>query len=370
MHLSNLLPFQMVFENSFTTDNSCPLDLPYSCTNSTPIENSCCFENPGGIMLQTQFWDYYPPIGGNETFTLHGLWPDNCDGSYEQFCDRNLEIHGVEPILDKFEPGLYDEMKTYWKNFNGNDELLWEHEFNKHGTCVKTIRPQCYGNFQNDRNVYDYFKVATNLYKSLPTFEFLKEEGIVPSNEKTYTKKQIDDALTKHFGQKVFFKCNKYQGLQEIWYFHHLKGSLLQENFKPIDTLSHSSCPETGIKFFPKGALGPSPPPSPGRRGYLKISNGCLISNGKFFTKGTCATFRLVNAEFGGYNILSSKGTCGIVDDKIVCNRSKITKNQFNFKDGLVGFNSKFKWCIEGSKDQKDVVLSDGTCEEFEIRLQ
>lgn len=370
MYFPKFLPFGLLSQSPF--NNVCPIDTPYSCTNSTPIANSCCFENPGGILLLTQFWDYYPPIGDNHTFTLHGLWPDKCDGSYEQFCNPSLETQNVREILNEYLPRLVSDMDLYWKNFNGNDDLLWKHEFNKHGTCVKTIDPHCYSLFKDGQNVFDYFNVTMNLYKSLPTFEFLQQEGIVPDPEKTYTKAQIDNALTKHFGEKVYFKCNKYHGLQEVWYYHHLKGSLLQENFKPIEPLHTSNCPEYGIRFFPKGSFGREPPRTPqrGKRGFLKIADGCLISNGKYFTKGTCATFRVKKAEFGGYNLISRRGTCGIENGAIICNKANKTKTQFALQNGRVGFNNNFKWCTQGDNDQKNVILADGTCESFEITFQ
>lgn len=354
----------------------CPIDVPYSCSNSTPVENSCCFESPGGILLQTQFWDYHPPIGGNETFTLHGLWPDNCDGTYEQFCNDDMETSNVGLIVEGFDKQLFQDMSTYWKDYQGNDKSLWNHEFNKHGTCVKTLYPKCYQDYEEHENVYDYVRITMELYKSLNTFEFLKAEGIVPSTEATYTKKQIDDALTKHFGQQVYFKCNKYKGLQEVWYYHYIKGSLRGQDFKPIDTLTSSNCPSEGIKFFPKGSTSsPTNPPGGGdggdgnvKKAFLNVKDGCLISNGKYFTKGTCATYRISKAQFGGYNLRSSKGLCGVVDNKIVCNGASKSGTQFQVKDGVVGYNNKFKWCITGSNDQQDVSLGD--CDEsYEISV-
>lgn len=45
-----------------------------SCHNQTAIEDLCCFNYPGGQMLQTQFWDTNPPIGPEDAWTIHGLW--------------------------------------------------------------------------------------------------------------------------------------------------------------------------------------------------------------------------------------------------------------------------------------------------------
>lgn len=344
--------------------DSCPIDIPISCTNSTPIENSCCFELPGGIMLQTQFWDYYPPIGPNDTFTLHGLWPDNCDGTYEQFCDDLLNIKNVtDIILDEFkDENLYKKLQNIWKNFNGRDEDLWLHEYNKHGTCIKTLRPNCYSdkNYIKNENVYDFFNISVNLYEKYPTFEFLAEAGIVPSLDQTYTRDEIDKALLSKFGgNKVYFKCNKYQALQEIWYFHHVRGSVKQENFQQIPSMMNTNCPAEGIKFIPKNGFRPPPgtPPKPNPpglgKGYIKLSgkSGCLISNGQWYQYGTCAGFQVLELTFGGYNLKSSKGYCGLnSDNQIVCH-SGISPAKFQFQlnkeTKQIGYGGKFDWCFD-----------------------
>lgn len=343
-------------------------------------------------MLQTQFWDYYPPIGANDSFTLHGLWPDNCDGTYEQFCDSSLDISKGEVkkiLVDQYkDTQLFEKIQKVWKNFNGDDESLWVHEFNKHATCIKTIRPKCYGSlFQNDQNIYDFFKVAVGLYEKYPTFDFLQEKGITPSNEKTYTKQEISDALSSNFdGHEVYFKCNKYQALQEVWYFHHLRGSLLSEDFVPIPAMVRSNCPNSGIKFLPKGKFSPppgQPPKDPsGRRGYVRLSDhsGCLISNGQHYDYGTCATFRLTDSHFGGKNLRSSKGVCGFNAGKqLTCNlRMSATKYQFQFdkETRQIGYGGQFKWCFDesdkhghGKYIQTPLKLASGDCELFYLTL-
>ena len=58
---------------------SCPADSPLSCQNTTVVEDLCCFNAPGGQLLLTNFWDADPPVGPEESWTIHGLWPDHCN---------------------------------------------------------------------------------------------------------------------------------------------------------------------------------------------------------------------------------------------------------------------------------------------------
>lgn len=49
-------------------------------------------------MLSTQFWDTYTGLEKEgqllpkNSWTLHGLWPDNCDGSFDQYCDFSRQF--------------------------------------------------------------------------------------------------------------------------------------------------------------------------------------------------------------------------------------------------------------------------------------
>lgn len=372
----------------------CPIDIPVSCTNTTPIADSCCFEAPGGILLQTQFWDYYPPLGDNHTFTLHGLWPDNCDGTYAQFCDNSLEIKkSVKSIIvDDFkDPGLYDTMRDTWMSLSGDVESLWVHEFNKHGTCMTTIRPKCYSQeYRDHQNVYDYFNVTVNLFKKLPTFDFLANAGIVPSTEKTYTKAEIAKALDAAFGEnRVYFKCNRYNALQEVWYFHHLKGSARNEQFVELPSMMAPNCPDTGIHFYPKGwrpGNGPNPSPNPPSRpdsGKISLTGhgGCLISTGMWYQQGTCATFRLQKSAFGGYNLRSSRGFCGFDEnDRFACN-SKYRPERFQFlynpETQIISYGNNEYWCLSeqglhgpGKYKQTPIQLDEGDCKDrFQLKF-
>ena len=99
--LSSLGASQSVFANmnSFNALSSCPSSPELSCHNTTAQPNLCCFNSPGGALLQTQFWDTNPPTGPDDSWTLHGLWPDNCDGTYEANCDPRRAYTNITEIL-------------------------------------------------------------------------------------------------------------------------------------------------------------------------------------------------------------------------------------------------------------------------------
>ncbi|CAE6411467.1 unnamed protein product [Rhizoctonia solani] len=62
--------------HSLFARTSCSITGAASCTNTTAQSNLCCFEYPGGQLLQTQFWDFNPSTGPSDSWTIHGLWPD------------------------------------------------------------------------------------------------------------------------------------------------------------------------------------------------------------------------------------------------------------------------------------------------------
>lgn len=59
--------------------------LEYSCENTTAVTDSCCSIVKGGLVLQTQFWSTWTGLEDEGqllpqgSWTIHGLWPDNCD---------------------------------------------------------------------------------------------------------------------------------------------------------------------------------------------------------------------------------------------------------------------------------------------------
>lgn len=93
----------------------------------------------------------------------------------------------ITQILQSYnKTGLLTFMNKYWKDYQGDDESFWEHEFGKHGTCISTLDTKCYNNYKPQQEVVDYFGRTALLFSRLNSYKFLKNAGIVPSTTKTY----------------------------------------------------------------------------------------------------------------------------------------------------------------------------------------
>lgn len=239
------------------------------------------------------------------------------DGTYEANCDASREYTNITQILQAAAPSTLQYMQTYWKDYQGNDESFWEHEWGKHGTCISTLEPSCYANYKATDDAVDYFNKAVSLFKTLPSYSWLAAAGIVPSSTKTYTLAAIQSALTAKFGFAVTINCNSQKELDELWYHYNVQGSVQSGTWQPATPVgSGSTCPSTGIKYLPKpgGTTSTTVAGTPGTtvttsaptstasgtalsgKGYLNVvsggsQNGCIISAGTWYTTGTCATF-------------------------------------------------------------------------------
>lgn len=280
-------------------NHTCFLQKPLlSCPPQSPsVVDSCCVETFGGLLVSTQFWDTYT---GRESsgqylpegsWTLHGLWPDFCNGSYTQYCDLTRQYDpipspnttdgtptgtpvppytgpSVETFVEAF--GKYDLLKwmnTYWIAQNQDNAGFWGHEFSKHATCYSTFDVQCYGpQYRKHEEVIDFYETAITYYRSLPTYDFLKKAHITPSNHTTYTYSDISAALTHAHGEVPYVGCtgprynttdagkgsldNGYTVMDEVWYYYYVYGRPQSHDTKPVPASgSTTNCAKT------KGAI-------------------------------------------------------------------------------------------------------------------
>ncbi|KIK07526.1 hypothetical protein K443DRAFT_129190 [Laccaria amethystina LaAM-08-1] len=192
----------------------------FACENITAIKNTCCSPTPGGLVLQTQIWSTWTGLEkkGQKlpkgSWTIHGLWPDNCDGSFEQYCDfsrqydptpspKVLPNGTVAPQFGRQDPVLTC-MENYWINQGASNVDFWDHEicmFSKHATCTSTFNVACYDQY--------------------PTFDMLAAAGITPSNKTSTTLTKLQNAIKSQTGAVPYFGCSTNGTvLSEVWYFN------------------------------------------------------------------------------------------------------------------------------------------------------
>lgn len=58
-------------------------------------------------------------------------------------------------------------MNTYWNSDDETNEEFWEHEWATHGTCVSTLDPSCYTDYETGIEAVDFFQITVDLFLSL-----------------------------------------------------------------------------------------------------------------------------------------------------------------------------------------------------------
>ncbi|KAG9308173.1 ribonuclease T2-like protein [Chiua virens] len=231
--------------------SGCPTSGPVSCQTST-VANTCCTEYPGGLLLQTQFWDTNVRGSPQDSWTIHGLWPDNCDGTYIENCDPSRAYNIRELLGQQGGESTLNYMEQFWLNADGSNEHLWNHEWATHGTCYSTLSPSCLpsGSLEGAEAV-SYFETIVQLFQNLPTYTWLANAGITPSHDREYTLSEILDALEQGAGYKPAVGCSRGR-LDAVSYYYNLQGSLLDGQFVAINSPKESTCPHRGIRYYPK----------------------------------------------------------------------------------------------------------------------
>lgn len=147
-----------------------------------------------GSYCDTQKSCCYPTSGKPAAdFGIHGLWPNNNDGSYPSNCDPNSPFNPRE-ISD-----LTTSMRRNWPTLacpSGSGVDFWSHEWEKHGTCSESVLDQ-----------HGYFQKALSLKQQVNLLTALTSAGIRP-NGQSYSLSSITDAIKESTGYTPWIECN------------------------------------------------------------------------------------------------------------------------------------------------------------------
>ncbi|CAN8293590.1 unnamed protein product [Cochlearia groenlandica] len=139
-----------------------------------------------------------PPKKGETAsdFIIHGLWPQFNNGTWPAFCDQTnlFDISKVCYLVRKME-----KKWTEWGVFScpSNETNLWEHEWNKHGTCVLSVFDQ-----------HSYFQTNLKFKQKLHLLNILRRKGIKP-NDGFYDLNKIKNAIKGVVGFVPGIECNE-----------------------------------------------------------------------------------------------------------------------------------------------------------------
>ena len=86
---------------------------------------------------------------------------------------------------------------------------IFKHEWSSHGTCYSTLKPSCLppGSPRGTEAVY-FFQRVVELFKQLPTYNWLAQQGITPSETRTHTLSELLDALKEASGVRCMLSCS------------------------------------------------------------------------------------------------------------------------------------------------------------------
>ncbi|KAF9767743.1 hypothetical protein IL306_015052 [Fusarium sp. DS 682] len=223
-----------------------------SCYDDNAADNTCCCLSPARL-LQTQVWDTRPITGPLDSWTVGGLWPIHNDGSLPTNCDTNRTYTNITQIL--YHAGAeetIDDMNKLWESPDGDNDELWQAQWAKHGTCFSTLSPECFSHYEVSEEAVPYFQKTMSLFKRLPTYEWLRDEGIIPSYSMLYQLSDIQATLEDHHGSRVTLRCEG-QRLREVGYHFNVTGTLQDGFFTDSGAISDlGDCPEL-VLYEPKG---------------------------------------------------------------------------------------------------------------------
>ncbi|OLL26147.1 Ribonuclease T2 [Neolecta irregularis DAH-3] len=241
--------FVMVVINSLghllNAMSTCTGNLELSCTNNDPSD-TCCVNSPGGLMIQAQIWGTM-----KDSWSIHGLWPNLCNGKYQSSCAGRTQYKSVEQYIAK-DDGLLSFMKEYWPSNQSPDDDFWTHvpiEFNKHGTCVSTLDNKCFRNYEEGIEIIPYFNQTVSLFQMYNTWHILHAARIVPSSTKTYRFNAIIKALEEATGQAPALQC-KNDELEEVWYYFYVVGPAAGGEYQITKARNAGNCPPD-VKYLP-----------------------------------------------------------------------------------------------------------------------
>ncbi|XP_058194881.1 ribonuclease 3-like [Rhododendron vialii] len=128
------------------------------------------------------------------TFTLHGLWPADADGTSLTYCSKKRS----DQDIDKETIELRVDLLRVWPSVQEGktSKSFWQFQWNKHGICCLLKLTKM-----------DYFRAAIAQRNNIDLSSIFTYAGVKPRWDATYTKAAIENAIRGHTGTAVDVSC-------------------------------------------------------------------------------------------------------------------------------------------------------------------
>jgi ribonuclease T2 len=130
-------------------------------------------EWPGSFCDTAQgcVWPNETPAFG---WLLHGLWPEFDNGTWPQYCHKEIPFNATA-IED-----LKGDLDSYWPSLMSKDfDAFWAHEWTRHGTCALKLTP----------GEHDYFSLVLHLREAFDAFSILNRA--VSANQEAFPREWV-----------------------------------------------------------------------------------------------------------------------------------------------------------------------------------
>lgn len=163
-------------------------------------------------------------------FTIHGMWPQ---------LEHPIDKHAWPQCCasDPFEESELGALKPTMENHAWpmvTSFALWQHEWEKHGTCALYARPA----IPYIRSQYDYFKSAVDLYFKANINKMLVNANILPNDDKPVNVGYLNSVFQSNYGVEPI-----------ISYYddHRTHHKLISEVWMCVskETMTFMKCPST-----------------------------------------------------------------------------------------------------------------------------
>jgi hypothetical protein len=87
--------------------------------------------------------------------------------------------------------------------------FIFKHEWATHGTCYSTLKRGCLPrDSPRGTEAVLFFQRVVELFKKLPTYDWLARSGITPNQTRTHTLAEVIDALKEASGVRCMLFCS------------------------------------------------------------------------------------------------------------------------------------------------------------------